>query len=90
MGYGNNVDIAEATTTLNLSEHFYSVQCEGASTGYPAYFIRLKGCNLMCGGKDGSLMKEGSYNSNGQEILKWLYYDIDGMLKNEKEFINKN
>ena len=53
------MDIKERTATLNLSEHFYSVQCEGASTGYPAYFIRLKGCNLMCGGKDGSLMKEG-------------------------------
>ena len=45
--------------TLSLSENFYSVQCEGASTGYPAYFIRLKGCNLMCGGRGGSLMKEG-------------------------------
>lgn len=45
--------------TLSLSESFYSVQCEGASTGVPAYFIRLKGCNLMCGGKNGSLMKEG-------------------------------
>ena len=45
--------------TLSLSENFYSVQCEGASTGYPAYFIRLKGCNLMCGGKGGSLMNEG-------------------------------
>ena len=45
--------------TLSLSENFFSVQCEGASTGYPAYFIRLKGCNLMCGGKGGSLMKEG-------------------------------
>ena len=45
--------------TLSLSENFYSVQCEGASTGYPAYFIRLKGCNLMCGGKNGELMKSG-------------------------------
>tara|TARA_B100001123_G_C15272801_1_gene1010982 strand:+ start:1057 stop:1854 length:798 start_codon:yes stop_codon:yes gene_type:complete len=47
------------TATLSLSESFYSVQCEGVSTGYPAYFIRLKGCNLICGGKGGSLMKEG-------------------------------
>jgi len=45
--------------TLSLSENFYSVQCEGITTGYPSYFIRLKGCNLMCGGKNGSLMKEG-------------------------------
>lgn len=46
-------------TTLNISESFYSVQCEGHTTGYPAYFIRLKACNLMCGGTNGSLMKTG-------------------------------
>lgn len=34
---------------LAISEHFYSIQCEGHTTGYPAYFIRLKGCNLRCG-----------------------------------------
>ena len=34
--------------TLSLSESFYSVQCEGVSTGCPAYFIRLRGCNLLC------------------------------------------
>lgn len=44
---------------LSISEDFYSVQCEGASSGYPAYFIRLKSCNLMCGGPSGELMKEG-------------------------------
>ena len=45
--------------TLNISEDFYSIQGEGATTGVPAYFIRLKACNLMCGGKDGSLVKSG-------------------------------
>lgn len=35
--------------SLNISEKFYSVQCEGHTTGYPAYFIRFKGCNLQCG-----------------------------------------
>ncbi len=49
----NNID------TLNISEDFYSVQGEGATSGVPAYFIRLRACNLMCGGADGSLMKEG-------------------------------
>ena len=34
---------------LNVSEKFYSIQCEGVTTGFPAYFIRLKGCNLSCG-----------------------------------------
>lgn len=45
--------------TLNISEDFYSVQGEGHTSGVPAYFIRLKACNLMCGGADGSLVKEG-------------------------------
>lgn len=45
--------------TLNISEDFYSVQGEGHTSGVPAYFIRLKACNLMCGGVDGSLMKSG-------------------------------
>ena len=45
--------------TLDISEDFYSIQGEGNTTGVPAYFIRLKACNLMCGGKDGSLMKDG-------------------------------
>ena len=49
----NNID------TLNISEDFYSVQGEGATSGVPAYFIRLRACNLMCGGADGSLMKQG-------------------------------
>lgn len=44
---------------LDISEQFYSVQCEGATTGVPAYFIRLKACNLMCGGTNGELMKSG-------------------------------
>ena len=44
---------------MRISEKFYSVQCEGASIGVPAYFIRLPGCNLMCGGAQGELMKDG-------------------------------
>jgi len=49
------------SNTLNISEHFYSVQCEGASTGYPAYFIRLMNCNLSCGASRDMLrrMKQG-------------------------------
>ena len=60
--FGNTKGIAQFMETkkeLRISESFYSVQGEGASSGYPAYFIRLQGCNLMCGGKDGSLVKEG-------------------------------
>lgn len=46
-------------TTLDVSESFYSVQCEGHTTGYPAYFMRLKACNLMCGGPGGEFMRNG-------------------------------
>lgn len=36
---------------LSISEVFYSIQGEGPTTGYPAVFVRLGGCNLMCGGE---------------------------------------
>jgi len=34
---------------LLISEDFYSVQCEGISSGVPSYFVRLANCNLSCG-----------------------------------------
>lgn len=41
------------TTTgrLAVSEYFYSLQGEGRTMGIPAIFLRLTGCNLLCGGK---------------------------------------
>lgn len=35
--------------TLPIVEMFYSIQGEGFHTGKPAYFIRLGGCNVLCG-----------------------------------------
>lgn len=35
---------------LLVSEYFYSIQGEGIYAGRPAVFLRLKGCNLLCGG----------------------------------------
>lgn len=32
---------------LTLSEHFFSVQCEGFTSGQPAYFMRKKNCNFL-------------------------------------------
>jgi len=45
---------------MRVSEVFYSIQGEGVSSGCPAVFVRLADCNLMCGGSDGKLMKEGT------------------------------
>ena len=36
---------------LAVSEMFYSLQGEGPSMGRTSIFLRLKGCNLSCGGK---------------------------------------
>lgn len=33
---------------LFVSEKFYSIQGEGKTTGFPAIFLRLSGCNLLC------------------------------------------
>jgi organic radical activating enzyme len=43
---------------LAVSEVFYSIQGEGPTTGYPAVFVRLGGCNLMCGGEGTQKDKE--------------------------------
>lgn len=44
---------------FQISEMFYSVQGEGISSGVPSLFIRFSGCNLMCGGSGGHLLKDG-------------------------------
>ncbi|MEG2493765.1 MAG: 7-carboxy-7-deazaguanine synthase QueE [Rikenellaceae bacterium] len=33
---------------INIAEHFYSIQGEGANSGKAAYFIRLSGCDVGC------------------------------------------
>lgn len=38
--------------SLPVSETFFSIQGEGKTVGIPSVFLRLKGCNLTCGGKD--------------------------------------
>ena len=50
--------MSEERQALKLSEGFYSVQAEGVTTGIPAYFVRLEGCNLICGGPGGSLVEK--------------------------------
>ncbi|MDO9312514.1 MAG: 7-carboxy-7-deazaguanine synthase QueE, partial [Nitrosomonas sp.] len=37
------------TTTLRISEIFYSLQGETSRVGLPTVFVRLTGCPLRCG-----------------------------------------
>ena len=59
---------------LAVSEVFYSIQGEGITTGYPAVFLRLGGCNLMCGGKgtqtDGMLHDGATWRCDTIEV--WM------------------
>lgn len=38
--------------SIAIAEDFYSIQGEGPYAGTPAIFLRLQGCNLVCGGRD--------------------------------------
>lgn len=59
---------------LPVSESFYSLQGEGVTTGYPAVFLRLAGCNLMCGGQgtqfDGELHNGATWRCDTIEV--WM------------------
>lgn len=49
---------------LAVSEVFYSIQGEGKTMGFPAVFVRLGGCNLICGGK--GTIKDGELHNNAE------------------------
>ena len=59
---------------IAIAEDFYSIQGEGLTTGKPSVFIRLAGCNLMCGGrgteKDGELHNGATWRCDSIET--WM------------------
>jgi 7-carboxy-7-deazaguanine synthase len=59
---------------LAVSEVFYSIQGEGATMGKPSVFVRLGGCNLMCGGMgtqfDGELHNGATWRCDTVEV--WM------------------
>ena len=59
---------------LAISEVFYSMQGEGKTVGVPSVFIRLGGCNLMCGGMgtqfDGELHNGAEWRCDTVEV--WM------------------
>ena len=59
---------------LAISEVFYSIQGEGKTVGIPSVFVRLGGCNLMCGGMgtqfDGELHNGAEWRCDSVEV--WM------------------
>jgi len=59
---------------LAISEVFYSMQGEGKTVGIPSVFVRLGGCNLMCGGMgtqfDGELHNGAEWRCDTVEV--WM------------------
>lgn len=57
------------TTTLRISEIFYSLQGETSRVGLPTVFVRLTGCPLRCGYCDTAYAFTGGENLSLAEIL---------------------
>ena len=57
------------TTTLRISEIFFSLQGETSRVGLPTVFIRLTGCPLRCGYCDTAYAFTGGENLSIAEIL---------------------
>ena len=57
------------TTTLRISEIFFSLQGETSRVGLPTVFIRLTGCPLRCGYCDTAYAFAGGENISIAEIL---------------------
>lgn len=74
---------------MRVSEKFYSIQGEGKSMGVPAFFIRLKSCNLLCGGigtdKDGLLHDGATWRCDSIEV--WLHGEEISTVELASEFL---
>lgn len=82
---------------LAVSEYFYSLQGEGRTMGVPAIFLRLSGCNLLCGGqgveKDGQLHDDATWICDTIEVWMngqtWYFADLVVELNEQVDSINR-
>ncbi len=61
--------------TWQVAEKFISINGEGAHAGFPAAFIRLKGCNLSCRYCDTAWANDPACpaeEETAEDILRWL------------------
>lgn len=77
---------------IAVSEFFYSLQGEGRTMGIPAIFLRLTGCNLMCGGygveKDGVLRDGATWVCDTIDVwMKGTTYSFEDLLSKMNEEI---
>ncbi len=59
-----------ASTSLRISEIFYSLQGESTRVGLPTVFVRLTGCPLRCTYCDTAYAFSGGNNKTLQEIME--------------------
>ena len=70
---------------LPISEKFTSIQGEGKTMGVPSIFVRLGGCNLLCGGhgtiEDGGLHNGATWRCDTIEVwMKHIKQEIEDVL----------
>ncbi|MGH1338894.1 MAG: 7-carboxy-7-deazaguanine synthase QueE [Aureispira sp.] len=82
---------------LAVSEYFYSLQGEGRTMGIPAIFLRLTGCNLLCGGqgaeKDGQLHDGATWICDTIDVWMkghtWNFPELIEELNDKTDFIQR-
>ncbi|BDS12022.1 7-carboxy-7-deazaguanine synthase QueE [Aureispira anguillae] len=72
---------------IAVSEFFYSLQGEGRTMGIPAIFLRLTGCNLMCGGK--GVEKDGTMRDGATWICDTIEVWMHGTTLSFPELVNQ-